>query len=147
MSQGGLQVSSPVLEREFSGILQQDRIVGSVYNYLRNELVFVCCNDALQLFFYRLNVNKGTETRKLQLSKYEPAAEPKGVKKPRLSDKKVDLKVAPSEVSQLHLVAFEGVPVLIILRKNQSIEVVYNFSETIFVDTRLNFARILPCFG
>lgn len=48
---------------------------------------------------------------------------------------------------QLHFMTHEQLPVLIVLRKNQSIEVVLNFSETIFAETRLNFARILPSFG
>jgi hypothetical protein len=36
---------------------------------------------------------------------------------------------------------------LIVLRKNQSIEVIRNFQETIFVEQRMNVARILPSFG
>lgn len=42
---GGMQVMPPLLEKEYSGILQNDRIVGMVYNYLRHEIIFVCTND------------------------------------------------------------------------------------------------------
>lgn len=144
MTLGGTQLNCQVLEKEFSGVLQQDRIVGAVFNPMRKEIVVVCATDALAILYYRLVVNRGSDKRQLQLAKYEPAPEPK--KKARF-EKRVS-PIVPSEVMQLHLVrATDNMPVLIILRKNQSIEIVYNFTETIFVDTRLNFARILPCFG
>jgi len=38
-------------------------------------------------------------------------------------------------------------PFLIVLRKNQQIEVYFNFSELIIVENRMNVAHILPSFG
>lgn len=66
-SLGGHQVSPPVLEREFSGIIHQEPIVGVVYNHLRHELVFVVCQDKptlqVQLLYYKLVINRGSEKR------------------------------------------------------------------------------------
>ena len=43
---GGMQVMPSILEKTYSGILQQDTIIGMIYNHLRHEIVFVCTNDA-----------------------------------------------------------------------------------------------------
>lgn len=38
-------------------------------------------------------------------------------------------------------------PFLLVLRKNQQLELVYNFSDILFIEQRMNVARILGCFG
>jgi hypothetical protein len=52
-----------------------------------------------------------------------------------------------SDIAQIHLVVLEQAPFLVVLRKNQHLEVIYNFSETLFVESRMNVARILGSFG
>ncbi len=40
-----------------------------------------------------------------------------------------------------------SVPHLLVLRKNNIIEVIENYNQTIYVEQRLNLTKILPSFG
>jgi len=57
----GMPIPPAQKEKEFSGILQNERIVGMVNNYVRHELIFVCSNDQFQLSYYKLNINKAAD--------------------------------------------------------------------------------------
>lgn len=76
------------LIREFSGILQNERIVGLVFNHLRQELIFACASEQFQLSYYKLVINKGSDRRQLSLSKYESVIDAKGSKRAKLLEKK-----------------------------------------------------------
>ena len=136
------------LIREFSGILQNERIVGLVFNHLRQELIFACASEQFQLSYYKLVINKGSDRRQLSLSKYESVIDAKGSKRAKLLEKKQTVGTSvPSDIAQLYFIASDNSPFLLVLRKNQQLELVYNFSETLLVESRMNIARILGCFG
>ncbi len=145
-----MPVSPAPLDKEFSGILQNERIVGIVNNHLRHELIFVCCNDQFVLSYFKLNINKGADKRQFSLVKYEAPVDPKGAKKAKQlveQRKQNNGVVVPSEVQQLYFFSRDNIPFMIVLRKNQQIELVYNFSEILFIETRLHVVKILGCFG
>jgi hypothetical protein len=80
------------------------------------------------------------------MSKYEAPADPKGAKRAKNLEKK-QTSTVPSDIAQLHFVASEGSAFLLVLRKNQHLELVFNFNETLFVESRMNLDRILGSFG
>jgi len=143
---GGMPVLPGSLQRQFSGILHNERIVGTVYNHLRGDLIFACTNEAFVLSYHKLTINKGSDRRQVALVKYEPPADPKGLKRARALERKGTV-VAPSDVVQLHFVASEGSAFLLVLRQNQKMELVFNFTETLFVENRMNLDRVLGSFG
>jgi|LauGreDrversion4_2_1035121.scaffolds.fasta_scaffold671238_1 hypothetical protein len=50
----GMPAMPQTLNREFSGIVHGERIVGTVYNHIRHELLFICANDQFQLSYFKL---------------------------------------------------------------------------------------------
>ena len=147
----GLALAPAPLDREYSGITRNDRIVGIVNNYLRHELIFVCCNEQHQLSYNKLIFNKGQipgEKKPFILEAYNAPADPTGTAKAKSLSRKLPANVVPSEVQQLHFLAREGLPFLLVLRKNQQLELIYNFSgEPLLIENRMNVARILGSFG
>lgn len=85
---GGIPALPGTLQRQFSGILHNERIVGTVYNHLRGDLVFACANEQQALSFFKLSINKATDRRQVALVKYEPAVDPKGAKRAKALERK-----------------------------------------------------------
>jgi hypothetical protein len=132
------------LDKEFSGIPCNDKIVGIVHHYLRRELIFVTTNEQTALGYLKLHINK--DRRPFSLLPYQPPADQKGAK--RASQLKERLPVTvPSEVQQLYYIPHENSAFLLVLRKNQQMELVFNFAETLLAETSMNVDRILGCFG
>jgi hypothetical protein len=62
---------SPLLERDFSGVIQNDRIVGIFPNPPKHEMIFVCALDNFQIVYYKFLSNKLTDKRQVTLQKIE----------------------------------------------------------------------------
>lgn len=59
----GVKAESPVLEKQFIGTISNERMVGLVNNYLRNELICVCTDASFHLIYYKVLLNKASASR------------------------------------------------------------------------------------
>jgi hypothetical protein len=122
-----------VLEgKEFTGLLSSERVFQLVYNHLRDEVVCVCVDANNKLVYFKVELNKGMTTGLLKLEQYKPA-DYSSIPVPKFVRPKAES--LNSEPVQVHYLAFNNVPYLLIVRQNQHYEVVRNFSETILIDT------------
>lgn len=133
-SSGQPLIAPRPLDQQFSGILHGERIVGIVHNYLRHELIVVTSNEQTVLSYLKVVINKAAaDKRYFTLAKYEAPVDQKGTKKAKSLQQKLAPTV-PSEVQQLYYIANDGLPFLLVLRVNQQLELVYNFSDILFVE-------------
>jgi hypothetical protein len=146
----GAVVPPAPLGVEFSGIISPLRIVGAVHNYLRKELVFVIENDKnAPLTFQKLVINKdgGADKRQFSMVPYQAPSDPRGQKKANQLRQKLPTNIVHSEVHQICFIPYEGIPFILVLRKNQQLELIYNFSEVLQIEQKMNVAKILGSFG
>jgi hypothetical protein len=136
--------------------------VSLIHNHLRRELIFVQCDpdSGHQLFYHRMLVIKSSQgghhhdndhyEYKLDFEAYEPAPfDSKNRKNAKFDYKKQknEADALNKRVEQLHYMAHEGTPYLVVLREGSLIEIIRNFSDTVMVETRVPVTKIAPTFG
>jgi hypothetical protein len=147
--------SLPILDKEFAGSTSSKDIVGLVYNYLRYEVICVLADaqNNHQIHFERLNIYRDphNDSRLIRLETYIPALiDAKLFRKTKLDRKNTHNAINSSygtEIKQLYYITQEGIPYLVVLRENNSLDIIRNFTDTVISETRLSIQRILPTFG
>ena len=131
-------------DKQFTGMLSDERVFRFVYNHLRDEVICVCVDSSNKLSYYLVELNPGQSSGVVKLVDYKPS-DYSSV--PILKYNKAKNDVNNYEPIQIEYLVYDRVPYLLVLRSNFKFELVRNFTDTYMPDPKEDVERFLPSFG